>query len=667
MNEDKLNISKQILLSKNQPIDSKTQIDKIDNYLTIQYPYKGMIFYTIQEDKYYKVISTMDGYFFFGTEKVVTSPQGVENVDYTVIKDYFIDSYEELLLSKEDIAVILDKKVDVVDGKSLIADDLIEKVENLYENQEVIELINTVDTKLSSDITKKADKSHTHNIEDVIGLQDELDNKQPVGDYATNTELELGLSTKAEENHTHTVSDLTDKENLIGDNLYIDDNGKITLGCLKDNGSGFFISPDPSKYIGGYTNSLDNAGLLGIDFVKEKDIIHGFGDYIKVFNSFIKNEGEDPYTEMLIYRDEIDVFTQNVDNNQYGESYVFPEGIQFYQYGFGSDMDEHIFEIRNTSGIRVGSTLNSSLVSSAEVSLRIVDNISDKDSLNEINPVGIDLSNDEGIKIYSNKLSTSIVKTAESGDGLISQELFNETYGLNDDSPYGFNYLRTIRDFDTERTFKTEINNATGLKYTFREDSITDHGGDYIISRDVFSSKLYRNGGGYPIASLLNDTTQEMMLYYSPYTTDMYSGYSNSAYSIKLVSYYNSENYTSIYSDPGRISFINNGRGKLVISGNDFSIYDINHMTFQNGAIIGYASSDDGLFMTAPKVLNHEIWDNPEELPDNSLTPKSYVDTKVSSSPDNFSPIQTIWSGTQAEYDAIEFKDENTMYVISNL
>ena len=60
-------------------------------------------------------------------------------------------------------------------------------------------------------------------------------------------------------------------------------------------------------------------------------------------------------------------------------------------------------------------------------------------------------------------------------------------------------------------------------------------------------------------------------------------------------------------------------------------------------------------------------WDNPEILLPNRFTPKSYVDTKVSSTPDNYSPIQTIWSGTQVEYDALTIKDENTMYVISNL
>lgn len=51
------------------------------------------------------------------------------------------------------------------------------------------------------DITGKADTTY---------VNDELDKKQPKGDYATNTALTKGLAGKADSSHTHTKSQITD-------------------------------------------------------------------------------------------------------------------------------------------------------------------------------------------------------------------------------------------------------------------------------------------------------------------------------------------------------------------------------------------------------------------------------------------------------------------------
>lgn len=51
------------------------------------------------------------------------------------------------------------------------------------------------------DITGKADTTY---------VKDELDKKQPKGDYATNTALTQGLAGKANSSHTHTKSQITD-------------------------------------------------------------------------------------------------------------------------------------------------------------------------------------------------------------------------------------------------------------------------------------------------------------------------------------------------------------------------------------------------------------------------------------------------------------------------
>lgn len=63
------------------------------------------------------------------------------------------------------------------------------------------ELANKSDIPAPQDISGKADK---------IYVDQQLANKQPKGDYATNTQLTQGLVGKAPSSHTHTKSQITD-------------------------------------------------------------------------------------------------------------------------------------------------------------------------------------------------------------------------------------------------------------------------------------------------------------------------------------------------------------------------------------------------------------------------------------------------------------------------
>lgn len=120
------------------------------------------------------------------------------------------------------ISAEIGTKVDKVDGKGLsendFTDELLAKLNSIASGATKV----TVDSALNTNSTNpvqnkvvtnalngKANTSHTHEIADVDGLQTALDNKQPVGDYATSAELTSGLAGKANTSHTHTGSQVT--------------------------------------------------------------------------------------------------------------------------------------------------------------------------------------------------------------------------------------------------------------------------------------------------------------------------------------------------------------------------------------------------------------------------------------------------------------------------
>ena len=80
------------MIGKNGPLDSReviTSLNDMDYF--IFYPYIGMIFYSIYEDRYYKVLTTVDG--FKDSKTGVITRQ--DNWGYR-IHDYFVGKYEEL-------------------------------------------------------------------------------------------------------------------------------------------------------------------------------------------------------------------------------------------------------------------------------------------------------------------------------------------------------------------------------------------------------------------------------------------------------------------------------------------------------------------------------------------------------------------------------------------
>ena len=80
-------------------------------------------------------------------------------------------------------------------------------------------------TALSTGLAGKANKAHTHAVDDVTGLQTALDGKQPKGDYATTTALTDGLAGKANTAHTHTIADVTGLQDAL--------NGKLSVATFE--------------------------------------------------------------------------------------------------------------------------------------------------------------------------------------------------------------------------------------------------------------------------------------------------------------------------------------------------------------------------------------------------------------------------------------------------
>lgn len=76
-------------------------------------------------------------------------------------------------------------------------------------------------TALSTGLAGKANKTHTHAVADVTGLQTALDGKQVKGDYATSKALTEGLAGKANTVHTHTIANVTGLQDAL--------NGKLSV------------------------------------------------------------------------------------------------------------------------------------------------------------------------------------------------------------------------------------------------------------------------------------------------------------------------------------------------------------------------------------------------------------------------------------------------------
>ena len=130
--------------SKNTPGDIRTRIQTIAEVESIPVPFVGMIFYVIDENKFYKVLSL----------------KGKEIAGITM-PDMLIDTYEELMegyATEEFVDTQMNGKVDKEDGKGLI---------DLTEIERLAKVENYDDTEVRNMIDGKADKDHGHKAEEI--------------------------------------------------------------------------------------------------------------------------------------------------------------------------------------------------------------------------------------------------------------------------------------------------------------------------------------------------------------------------------------------------------------------------------------------------------------------------------------------------------------------
>ena len=169
--------------SKDTPGDIRTRIQTIADVESIPVPFIGMIFYVIDENKYYKVLSLKG-----------------KQIAGISLPDMLVDAYEELMegyATEEFVEGKVEGKVDKEEGKGLI---------DLQEAERLAGVDNYDDTEVREMIDGKADVDHTH--VDLVS-KEELDVKgfltehQDISHLAVKAEVEEALEGKADIDHMH--------------------------------------------------------------------------------------------------------------------------------------------------------------------------------------------------------------------------------------------------------------------------------------------------------------------------------------------------------------------------------------------------------------------------------------------------------------------------------
>ena len=122
LDDKDVSLNKPIKMWKNIPIDCRLETDslnELDDFIT--YPYIGMIFYSKEEDDYYKVLSLAPGYRVSRTGEIVRNDTGGPE-----IPGYFVGKYEQYKLKGNTKTMI--KKAYIKDGDLYIV---------FYDDQEI--------------------------------------------------------------------------------------------------------------------------------------------------------------------------------------------------------------------------------------------------------------------------------------------------------------------------------------------------------------------------------------------------------------------------------------------------------------------------------------------------------------------------------------------------
>lgn len=138
-------------------------------------------------------------------EEFTTWVKGLVSVDDIDLSNYF---------TKEEVNTELAKKVDKVDGSSLIADTEIARLAAMSDGANKVEASENGKIKIDGVDTVVYTHPDKHAISEVDGLQDALDGKQAAGDYAAevHTHVKADITDFA---HTHTVSEVTDFDEKV--------------------------------------------------------------------------------------------------------------------------------------------------------------------------------------------------------------------------------------------------------------------------------------------------------------------------------------------------------------------------------------------------------------------------------------------------------------------
>lgn len=91
-----LSITNPLYLAKNTPIEVKSRITSLANLTDITYPWIGMKFYSVSEDKWYEVRTLKHGYLDYSTGSLTdVRPAGSEFVNFEIVPNLYIDTYRD--------------------------------------------------------------------------------------------------------------------------------------------------------------------------------------------------------------------------------------------------------------------------------------------------------------------------------------------------------------------------------------------------------------------------------------------------------------------------------------------------------------------------------------------------------------------------------------------
>lgn len=246
---------------------------------------------------------------------------------------------------------------------------------------------------VETDTTGKSNIGHTHEIEDVDGLQDALDAKASSAELsATRTDLTTAINQKVSAGHTHVMADITDLEDfdlsiyakLTDLDSKAESSHQHLVADITDIGTVYYNRSEVDSKIADINTAHTHveADITDLDKYTQAQTNLKILDHTGLVNN--------PHS---VTKDQVGL--GSVENKTVSEIFASDESTA-YQAGIMSDVNDLISDTGSNLGAHTGNKSNPHEVTKAQVGLGSVPNIDVKALLDahlaETNPHDIDLS-----------------------------------------------------------------------------------------------------------------------------------------------------------------------------------------------------------------------------------------------------------------------------------